>query len=207
MSDDLDNLVRVTKSQAKAAGNVLAQAFADYPLHVAFIPDGYERKKKSPYFLEVFVRYGILYGVVYATSPKLEGVIVWLPSENADYAIWKMIRSGMLSYLFKIGIKTILRMISVGNFLNSLHKRYAPFRHWYGWYVGVNPEFQGKGYGKILIEAMLAIADKDKLPCYGETHTLEDVALWERYGFKVIDESTLPGTEFKQWVVLRDKVG
>ena len=146
------------------------------------------------------------YGEVYATSPNIEAVVMWLPSEKADFTMWNMIQSGILSYIFRIGIKTISRMMSVGDFLTSLHKRYAPFRHLYGWYIGVNPEFQGKGYAKPLIEAMLARADSEQLPCYGETHTEENLALWQRFGFKVIHEAVIPGTEIKHWVMLREKV-
>jgi GNAT superfamily N-acetyltransferase len=205
MSVGLDNPVFLSKSQVKAASKVLSLALQDYPLHIAFIPDESERKKKSPHFLEVFIRYGMRYGVVYATSPNLEGILIWLPSEHADYGIWKMIRSGMVPCTFKIGIKTVLRMLSIGNYFSKLHNHHAPFRHWYGWYVGVSPEFQGKGYGRILIETMLAKADKDQLPCYGETHTQENVPLWEHYGFKVIDQTIIPGTEFKHWIMLRNK--
>ena len=207
MAADLNNLVRLTKSQVKAASEVLDRAFEDYPLHVAFIPDESERKKKSRYFLEIFIRYGILYGEVYATSPKLEAVAVWVTSEKADFTMWRMIRSGILPYIFRVGRKTISRMMSVGDYLISIHKRYAPFPHLYAWYIGVDPKFQGKGYGRTLIEVMLARADSEQLPCYGETHTEESVALWEHYGFKVICETVILGTEVKHWAMLRDKLG
>ena len=80
-----------------------------------------------------------------------------------------------------------------------------PLPHWYGWYVGAKPELQGKGHGRKLVEAMLAKADSDNLPCYGETHTQENVPLWEHYGFEVVDQVLIPGTNFKHWVMLRDK--
>ncbi len=207
MSADLDNLVRLTKSQSKAASKVLDLAFKDYPLHVAFIPDESERKKKSPYFLEFFIRYGVLYGEVYATSPKLQGVVIWLPSEKADFAAWGMIRSGLLLYVSRVGIGTISRMMSVGDYLISIHKRYASFPHLYAWYIGVNPDFQGKGYGRTLTKAMLARADSEQLPCYLETHTEENAALWDHYGFRVICETVIPNTEVRNWAMLRDKVG
>ena len=110
MKGELSNLFRLTKSHARAASEVLDLAFKDYPLHIAFIPNDSERKKKSRYLLEFFVRYGILYGEVYAISPKHEAVIMWLPSEKADINTWRMIRSGLLLYLFRIGIKTILKI-------------------------------------------------------------------------------------------------
>lgn len=193
-------------SQAKAASEVLTLAFQDYPLHIAIFPDHSERKKKSPYFLKVVVKYGIRYGIVYATSPKLEGISVWLPSENADYGIWKMLRSGMLGCILKIGIRPVLRMLSIADYFAKIHEQHAPFRHWYGWYIGISPEFQGKGFGRILTDAMLAITDRDHLSCYGETHSEENVTLWGRFGFKAIAQTVVPGAEFKHWILLRDKI-
>jgi ribosomal protein S18 acetylase RimI-like enzyme len=172
-----ENPIRLSKSQITTASKVLALALQDYPLHIAIIPHESERKKKSPHLLNVFIRYGIRYGVVYTTSPNLEGILIWLPSMHADYGVWKMIRCGMISCIFKIGIKAFLRLLSIGNYFSKLHEHHAPFRHWYGWYVGVNPEYQGRGYGRILIETMLTKADEDQLPCYGETHTQENVYL------------------------------
>jgi ribosomal protein S18 acetylase RimI-like enzyme len=203
MVADVNNPIRLTKAQLKAVSMMLDRTFENYPLHVAFIPDESERKKKSRYFLEFFVRYVLLHGDIYATSPKLEAVIMWLPSEKADFTVWRMIRSGLLLYIFSIGIKTILRMMSVGDYMTSIHKKYAPFRHLYGWYIGVSPEFQGKGYGSTLIKAMLARADREQLPCYGETHTEENVAMWQHYGFKVVHEGVIPGTEVTHWALLR----
>ena len=100
--------------------------------------------------------------------------------------MWRMIRSGLLLYVFRIGIKTISGMMSVGNYLTSIHKHNASFPHLYGWYVGVHPDFKGKGYGRTLMKAMLARADSKQLPIYSETHTEENVAMHENYGFKVI---------------------
>ena len=206
MPTKLENLTPLSNSQVKEASKSLALALQDYPLHIAIFPDASEREEKSPYFLEVAIRYGIRFGVSYATSPKLEGILVWLPSQNADYALWKLIRSGMLTCILRIGIKPVLRMLSIANYFSMLHEQHAPFPHWYGWYVGVKPEFQGKGYGRTLVEAMIEKADNDNLPCYGETHTEENVSLWEHYGFKVLDQTLIPGTNFKHWILLRDKV-
>lgn len=206
MTTKLENLTPLSYTQVKEASRVLALALQDYPLHIAIFPDPLEREEKSPYFLEVVIRYGIRFGVACATSPNMEGILVWLPSQNADYALRKLIRSGMLTCLLKIGIRPVLRMLSIANYFSKLHEKHAPFPHWYGWYVGVKPEFQGKGYGRTLVEAMLARADSDNLPCYGETHTEENVPLWKHYGFKVVDQVYIPGTSFKHWILLRDRI-
>ena len=80
---NLNNLVRVKKSNIKPAAEVLAKAYQDEPLYAYFIPDASERRNRLPYFLEFTLRHAVLYGEVYASSPKLEGIAGWLPCVKA----------------------------------------------------------------------------------------------------------------------------
>ena len=48
-----------------------------------------------------------MYGEVYATTSNLEGVAFWLPSEKS-FTMWRMIRSGFLSFLLRLGKKVII---------------------------------------------------------------------------------------------------
>ncbi|MDO9579913.1 MAG: hypothetical protein Q7J06_05025, partial [Bacteroidales bacterium] len=109
---DLDKLVRLTKAQVRPAAGMLARAFQDDPLMAYFFPDASERENRLPYIFEFLIRYGILYGEVYATSPNLEGVAVWLPSEKVDMTPWRMIRSGDFSILFRLGTKSLRRQLA-----------------------------------------------------------------------------------------------
>ena len=205
MVADLNNLVRLKGSQIKPAAEMLARAFQDDPLFGYFFPDASERKGKLPYIFKFLIRYGVCYGEVCATSPNLEGVAVWLPSEKADMALWRVIRSGGLSLLFKLGIKSILRQMSATDYMFSIRKRHTPFRHWFLQSIGVDPMFQGKGYASTLLKTMFARMDKEHLPCYLETQSEKNVSIYQHYGFKVVEEVTITGTEISHWAMLREK--
>jgi GNAT superfamily N-acetyltransferase len=85
-----------------------------------------------------------------------------------------------------------------------LQARLAPFPHWYGFLLGVDPVFQGKGYASALIMPMLTRLDRERLPCYLETHKEKNVSIYKHYGFKLIHEETIPRTSINHWVMLRD---
>jgi hypothetical protein len=53
---------------------------------------------------------------------------------------------------------------------------------------------------------MLARIDEEGLPCYLETMDPNDVPLYKHFGFKVVDESTVPATSLTNWAMLRDSV-
>jgi len=203
MVADLDGLVRLEKSRIKAAGEVLARAFQDDPIFIHFIPDVSQRKNKLSYLMQFLTRYAVLHGEVYATSPNLEGVATWLPSEKTDKTLWRMIMNGGLSLYVKLGGKVISRRGVINDYISSIHKHHAPFRHWYLELIGVEPELQGNGYASLLLKAMLARLDKERLPCFLETQNGDNIPFYRRFGFKVVEEVTIPGTALKHWALLR----
>jgi ribosomal protein S18 acetylase RimI-like enzyme len=164
-----------------------------------------KEKNKSHILFENMVRFGVLYGEVYATSHNLEGVVSWVPSDKADLTIWRIIRSGYFSILFRLGRKNVSRIMSYGDYASLMHKRHAPFRHWYLMVIGVDPLYQGRGYASALIRPMLARIDNEQMPCYVETNNERNVPIFQHYGFKVVEEGIIPGTDVSHWAMSREK--
>jgi len=204
MTANLNNLLRLGKSQIKPAAEVLAKAFQDDPLFTYFIPDASVRKNKLPQAFRMMVRYGVLYGEVYATSPNFEGVAVWLPADKVRVTLWRGIRSGGLTYTLNLGLKSILRQIAAGDCMASMHRRHASYPHWYLFLLGVDPALQGKGYASTLLRAMLARTDGEHLPCYLDNTNEKNVSMYQHFGFRVIEEYKVPNTQISIWAMLRE---
>ena len=114
MSNDIKGLIRLNKSNAKPAVEVLVRAFQNYPLLQYYFPEEVEREKISYYYLSLAVFTGISYGEVYATSPNLEGVVVWIPSTNYPLTFWRLLRSVPLSIIFGLGMHGGYKMKGLG---------------------------------------------------------------------------------------------
>jgi ribosomal protein S18 acetylase RimI-like enzyme len=207
MESELSGLIRLTKAQLKPAAAMVARAFQDNPLSVYFFPDESEREDKLPYIFQFMISYGLLHGEAYATSPNLEGVAVWLPSEKARMTRRVDIKNEGLSRLFKVKRETAAKWRSFDDYVSSMHERLVSFRHWYLQLLGVGPAYQGKGYGGTLLKAMFTRIDKEYLPCFLETDEKRDVSFYQHYGFKVVEEGIVPGSEVTIWAMLRDKSG
>ena len=50
------------------------------------------------------------------------------------------------------------------------------------WCIAVDPAAQGKGVGRRLMRATLAIADKIGVPCYTETNGKKKPIIFQKYG-------------------------
>ncbi|MFC1984465.1 GNAT family N-acetyltransferase [Chloroflexota bacterium] len=96
-------------------------------------------------------------------------------------------------------------MRDLGQHIDVVHHRLAPFRHWYLQTVGVEPRFRGKGYASKLIRPMLTRIDDEGIPCYVDTLDEYNVPLYEHLGFKVVDKVTIPKTSLTNWAMLRKK--
>ena len=119
-----------------------------------------ERETISNYFLSVVVYSGIKYGEVYVTSSNLEGIAVWMPSNNYPVTLWEMLRSVPLSIIFGFGRYGGSKMRRFSDYLDSVHQRLAPFKHWFLQTIGVASQFQGKGFGSKLLKSMFYKIDK-----------------------------------------------
>jgi ribosomal protein S18 acetylase RimI-like enzyme len=204
VGNDIPGLMKLDKSHIKPAAEVLARAFRDYPIARFAFPNMEDRAKKSHYMHQFVLSCCIQYGEAYSTSEKFEGIAAWLPPENAIVSILKLIRSGALILLSKFGIRSVRKMMMFNRYLELIHKHVAPYPHWYLWNIGVDPQFQGKGYASKLLLPMLARMDKEGIPCYLETQKEANIALYRHYGFKVAEQFIVPGTEFTNWSILRD---
>ena len=207
MESNLGGLIRLQKWQVEPASEVLSRAFIDDPELVRFVPEQHKRAKLLPSFFRMTLNHGILHGEVYAVSPDMEGIAMWLPSGASDITLWTMMRCGGLAFLFKVSWKFLWKMKQDEDFVSKLRQRLAPFPHWYLAVLGVAPKFQGKGYASKLLQPMLNRLDAANSPCYVETSIEEYVLLYQYFGFRVIYEGVLPGSGSRMWAMLKGKGG
>ncbi len=198
-----NNLIRLTEEQAKIAGKMLTRAFYDYPTFDHLFPNIYEKRVKLPEIYEFFVRYGIMFGEVFGTSPNLEGVAVWLPFWEAEMIREKRYKCGGRELGLSLGKEYSKRYEPIFKCEESCHKKYANFSHWYLYPIGVDPVYQGKGYAGQLLRTKLAEIDKQNVPCYLETNKEKNVTFYQYFGFKIVEEGIIPETSIPYWAMLR----
>jgi GNAT superfamily N-acetyltransferase len=204
MKDDFSNIISVTRDNIKPAALTVARAFLDYPVSVFFEPDREKRRKHQPRLFARFLRSAILTGEVYATSPNMEGVAMWFPSDAKPVSWWHRLFSGeMLAPLFT-DKKTRERQMAFGHYSSQVKKRVVPGKHWYLQILAVDPDYQGKGFSSRLLRPMLVRADREGIPCFLETQLAKNVELYKHFGFRVAEEGIIPGSNVYSWAMVRD---
>jgi GNAT superfamily N-acetyltransferase len=80
-------------------------------------------------------------------------------------------------------------------------------KHWYLAYLGSRQDKQGQGLGSQLLREVLSKADADGVPAYLESSNERNVPLYERHGFKVVEELRALGKGPLVWRMWRDPAG
>lgn len=204
VDDEINLLPRLAIPQITPAARMLSRAFADYRPMRHYIPDDEQWAKAALFFFQAVLRYGVTCGEALVTSPNLEGVAVWVEWNQCPMTLWRAIRSGALGSLLQFGRAGGGKLRDLGAFADSVHAEAAPYAHWVLQVVGVDPLHQGDGHTGRLLRPMLRWISKQGLPCYTDTGSLENVSLYEYFGFRVVTEAVLPGTALPWWGLVRD---
>jgi ribosomal protein S18 acetylase RimI-like enzyme len=203
MDDQNCDLLRLTLKERDAGTAVLGRAFTEYELLRYYFHDKTERRAVADTFGFIELSVCLKYGEVYASSEKLEGVAAWLPPGKAPSGGWQIMRSVPLSILFRFGRQGAGRLRAYGRYVDNLRRKLVPYPHWYLQIIGVAPAYQGQGFSSRLVRPVLERIDRERMPCFLETNTEKNVAIYRRFGFEVVSEDKIPRTEVTSFAMLR----
>ncbi len=180
-----------------------ARAFRTAPHVEHFFPNEHRRNVDAAALFRMRIRYGLRFGEVHVSSPKLEGIAVWIPSTHATMTMWNQIRSGGIGLFRTVGTDAVARMTHVAEHNDKLRAQHMPGFHSLLAILAVDPECQHRGHATRLVRAMVDRLDRAGIPCYAETTEQTLHPFYQRLGFEPQDGSTVPGTELAVWPMVR----
>lgn len=167
---------------------MLARAFHDDPLFGWLFPvEGSRHRRLRRFFVTELHHESLRHGAVEVACAdgRVAGAAVWFaPGTSPGTEV-----SALPGYLRAFGRRLVIvsRYQSVAV---SAHPRKEP--HWYLAFIGVDPVRQGHGVGAALLRSRLRRCDQEGLPAYLESSNLENVPLYQHFGFHVTSTLGLP---------------
>ena len=178
---------RATAADVPALAGTLARAFRDDPVFRWLFPLGHSRVARNTTFFELELR-----------DVHLRHNEVWTAGDGASAALWDppgrwkvpltTLARTAPSLVRLLGARTPIALLG----LSRVEARHPPAPHWYLAILGTDPDQQGRGMASAALAPVLARCDVEGTLAYLETATPENVPFYERHGFTVIGETTMP---------------
>lgn len=180
----------------------LARAFDDDPVMTWIFPDDQMRRRRLPSFFSAALRGTGAHpqgAEVAVQGDQVLGAAIWLPPGAWRPPLWRQLVA-LPGVVIRLGSRLSVASATYGALL-----RVHPARpHWYLSGIGIDPPVQGTGVGSQLLRSRLARCDAAGLPAYLESSKERNVPFYERHGFTVIGELTVPGGGPTLWLMWRD---
>ena len=191
-----------TRNLSKASA-LLAEAFFDYPMFAFYFPDASKRSRYLPWYLGNVLRCALRYGEAW-TTPEIAGVLFALPPGHTGLSIPEYVRNGFLFAPLALGFRNYRRSMQCEGFVTRVQRDLMESHpHYYLWGVAVDPAEQGRGVGDALMRAFLTRTDEEGVPVYLETHDGRNVRYYERHGFELMRETSIPKHDLPIWCMQR----
>ena len=177
---------------------LFADAFAEDPVMNWVIP----ATELYPDFFRVLVAEIYLPRGIVHVEEEERGAALWLPpGEKFELSPgWALVRM-VARLVLRKGPHTLLRIRQQGRLFESHHPRRP---HYYLQFIGVRRASQGQGVGSTLLKQGTRICDQEGMPAYLESSNPLNVPLYQRHGFEVVEEVSLPGNGPSAWFMWRE---
>jgi GNAT superfamily N-acetyltransferase len=175
----------IVRSDLPALEQTLVAAFHEDPLIRWLFPDEASRAEKATRYFRVNLEAGLRSGHAYATDAN-RAVAVWSPPEVAladDAGAFL----GFLDEELGERARAALRGLAAAATADLVH---VP--SFYLKVLGTLPTRQGLGIGGRLLRHIIDRCDARGIPAYLESSNIRNLTLYERHGFRVVDEVVVP---------------
>lgn len=202
-TSDVTPIVRAfSRADLKPACAMMARAFDDDPVITWIFPDEQMRRRRLPAFFAASMRgTGLRHEgtELLVTGGEIAGCATWLPPGGWLPSMWQQI-AALPGYVRTLGSRLAVASATYGALL-GVHPRDP---HWYLAGIGTDPPLQGTGIGTELMRSRLARCDAAGMSAYLESSKASNVPFYQRHGFTVTRELTIPSGGPTLWLMWRE---
>ena len=195
--------VRLPRERLVEAAAVMGRAAVDDPIFVYALPDAEQRAAGVPRMLETVLRIGLKHGEVWVTPPPIAGVACWISPTHPTVTAADRAAAGWREVGAAWGAEAFTRYQAFAADVADVFGPLAAEPPWYLAWLCVEPGQQGRGIGSTLMRHMTARADAERMSCQLFTSAPRNVPTYERLGFRVMQETILPRSGLRIWVMAR----
>jgi ribosomal protein S18 acetylase RimI-like enzyme len=191
-------IAEIQSAEMNSAIDLVARTMAANPIHLAIFKDQSGPSLRKQYKMFEFALTRPHRSIIVAKNDSgIVGVMCYTTSLHCQLKPGQVLKAIPL-LLPALGNK--LFQVLKWQYVWGKHDYPKPHIHFGP--LAVDRQHQGKGYGKILLTHFCNYLDESRQTGYLETDKVENVRLYEKFGFKVISEDGIYGV--KNWFMVRE---
>jgi GNAT superfamily N-acetyltransferase len=170
-----------------------------------YVRDGVRRRAVLARYFSYSIQEGREIGRCVHLADRTRGVAVWLLPHAPEVAA-RVARDKRLFLATTLDAEGCANYDRIVDFMSTQAASMVDDDAWYLSIVAVDPQAQGQGLGRKLLEPTLAEADRVSAACYLETFNPRNFSFYERLGFATAARFTEPTTGADYAVMVRSPI-
>lgn len=175
---------KASQQDLPGLSQTLAAAFFSDPVFSWWIADEEARRQILPAFFKIATEANLPHEETYTEDHVVAGA-VWVPPGAGEEGGEQLMNA-------LAGVSGPFAPTLFASF-ELLEEQHPAEPHYYLFFLGTRPEWQGRGIGSALMRPVLETCDRDGVPAYLEATSERNRRLYLRHGFHVTGQIALPG--------------
>jgi ribosomal protein S18 acetylase RimI-like enzyme len=176
-------MIPASKDHKTIVVDILSKSFDENQSINYIVKQDDKRKDRIRHLMDYCFEMCLIKGQIFLSEDLSGCALIMQPERKAGFIETALL--DMKLALRSIGLSRAGKVMKREKLIKA-HQPAEPF--YYLWFVGVYPDFQGKGIGSKLLDEIFQYYKKDERPFYLETSVLTNLPWYKKYGFEIINE-------------------
>ncbi len=182
--------------------NSVALAYEDYPMF-NYIVNGKSKAVSIKQIIQSSIMASKVHYIGLTFGDNNEAVAIFIKPNYKGAPAMPFLFKGGLKLIFKHSFGIVFRLLNYENHAMKVKKKYSDDNCWYLYSLTVHPDYQHQGLASKVMQPMLDFFDATGQSCYLETNKHTNIAMYEHFGFKLMEKGFIPNTNVVHYAMRR----
>lgn len=177
---------KATKTEKQLVTKILVESFSQNASVNYIIKKDNKKTERIHALMEYSFEICLMFGEVFLSDDNKACALIVYPEKKKTTLKSILLDAGLI--FRSVGFGNISKTLKREKLISSIQPK-IPMA--YLWFIGVDPEAQGRGIGSTLLQEVIDYCNTNNRPIYLETSTVKNLPWYDKFRFEVYNEQDL----------------